>query len=136
MGQTTFRQASSQAEESSSQPVERKSTEEIAAPKHSTDPSPIFYRQENKRPYVAKHLNIENVYPSMPDTVHDHAEAIDEYFESQVKSGKYENDAAAYKVFFRDLEKKTDTRYSPMNVKLAAMDDFINYLIKRKTYGN
>lgn len=130
----TFREASQPEESSASQTVQ-KTTDSPTLVKHATDQSPIFYRQENKRPFVAKHLDIENVYPSLPEDVKDHAEAVDEYFESQVKAGKYDNDIAAYKAFFRDLEKKTDTRYSPMSVKLSAMDDFISYLIKRKSYG-
>lgn len=90
--------------------------------------SPTLYSSETGKPYLAKHLELENVWKELDHDTQSNAELIDEYFQSEVKNNKVRADKVGYRDYLRKFEKLTDTQNAPLQTKITKISEFIRYL--------
>lgn len=120
-------------EQVSSAPVETQESS-IAHHESTSDLPPTEYSKQGK-PYIAKVLNIETIYPDLDQSQQSDAEFIDEHFGNLVNTGKYRNDEVGYREYIKELEKKVDVKSAPLEAKLGKMAEFIKYTSRVKKYG-
>lgn len=101
----------------------------------SKDLSPILYGSEKSKPFVAKYYDAEGTWDKLPSVIQESGDTVQDYFELQNKNGKYENDEVGFKEFIKNLERVTDTKHSPLQMKLGKIAEFIKYMKRASKYG-
>lgn len=90
--------------------------------------NPLLFKEEHKKPFLVKEMEIENIYEELSDEVKDDAKLVDWYFKEMVDKKLYANNKKSYHDFIRDLENKTESANNPLDVKLGKFRAFIKYL--------
>lgn len=90
--------------------------------------------EESGKPYVAKYLDGDLVWDKLDSRTQESGEIIDEMFRQGVKSGKYRDDKIGYSEFMKHYEKVTDTKNSPLSMKVNVIAEFLRYQMRRSEY--
>lgn len=90
--------------------------------------------EESGKPYVAKYLDGDLVWDKLDVRTQENGEVIDEMFKQGVKAGKYRDDKIGYTEFMKHYEKVTDTRNSPLPMKVNVIAEFLRYQLRRSEY--
>lgn len=123
MSETTFRTA---VEPTESTPVKVDTSNSVISTESKND-LVATYADEHGKPYVAKSLEVENIWDKEP-TMKRELETLEGYIVEQVKQGKLENSTRATDKFIKELYKKADVNphegYQKKIDKLLAYIDF------------
>lgn len=100
----------------------------------ATEPPITSLLSETGKPYLAKHLDADMTWESLPEATKENGQLIEEQFLKSVKSGKYAGDKVAYQDFMRHYENVTNTRHSPLATKINLIAEFIRYSQRKAQY--
>ncbi len=89
---------------------------------------------ESDIPYVAKHLEGAMVWDKLDSRTQENGELIDDMFKKSVKSGRYRDDKIGFSEFIKHYEKVTDTKNSPLTMKVNVIAEFLRYSQRRSEY--
>jgi len=136
MTDTVFRTAETSQTDTVVASTPTESTESVTVANGKGRPlSPFTYRETTGKPYLAKILEVENVYDDLDKETTTDIDFIEDYFKGLVSGKKAQNDSVSYKEIFGHLEKVVNAKFDPMFTKVKKIADFIKTIKRAKEYA-
>lgn len=105
-------------------PVDSRSTSSVEVPELLAT-----YSEDQGKPYVAKYLDIENVW-DQDSTLKHEVETIEGYIKDQISKGNLDNSVLAGDKFLKEMEKKA--QISPYETSINKITKLLAYIEFRR----